>query len=194
MPKVLIDSSQFANGYDEPFSPGKSIKEFPQHAKVMRGTMWTEARLQFLRENGATMSASQIAAEIGGGISRGAVIGMMRRQGISLAKDRAKGSSARPQRPSPPSTRPRSLPEVIQFPGAKPSIKELKGPTPEELSAAPRMIGLMELRSNDCRWPIGDPMKRGFAFCGNKTRETGEPYCCAHARIAYRPTEPRARK
>lgn len=38
-----------------------------------------------------------------------------------------------------------------------------------------------------CVWPIGDPGDRGFHFCGDGVRILGEPYCEAHAKIAYVP-------
>lgn len=37
------------------------------------------------------------------------------------------------------------------------------------------------LETDDCRFPIGDPKRRGFGFCA---RPRGEgPYCCAHSRL-----------
>jgi GcrA cell cycle regulator len=44
---------------------------------------------------------------------------------------------------------------------------------------------LLELASGHCRWPLGDPTKAGFAFCGNDA-VTGFSYCVGHARLAYR--------
>jgi GcrA cell cycle regulator len=43
---------------------------------------------------------------------------------------------------------------------------------------------LLQLAANECKWPIGDPRKAGFCFCGAK-RVEGFPYCYGHARIAY---------
>jgi len=45
-------------------------------------------------------------------------------------------------------------------------------------------VQLLDLKENMCRWPIGDPQKKGFFFCGLKKAGTG-PYCEHHARIAF---------
>lgn len=52
----------------------------------------------------------------------------------------------------------------------------------------PRMVALVDLKANECRWPVGDPREASFGFCGHP----GFPYCAAHARIAY--TAPLARR
>ncbi|MDR3495316.1 MAG: GcrA family cell cycle regulator [Ancalomicrobiaceae bacterium] len=46
--------------------------------------------------------------------------------------------------------------------------------------------GLMDLTEKTCRWPLGDPLKEDFHFCG-RLNLAGLPYCGAHARAAYRP-------
>ena len=38
---------------------------------------------------------------------------------------------------------------------------------------------LLELEDHDCRWPIGDPQKDGFHFCGAE-QVRGQPYCPYH--------------
>lgn len=43
---------------------------------------------------------------------------------------------------------------------------------------------LMDLRTNTCRWPIGDPSDDDFHFCGHPTT-TGKPYCPEHCKAAY---------
>jgi GcrA cell cycle regulator len=35
-----------------------------------------------------------------------------------------------------------------------------------------------------CSWPLGEPGRKGFRFCGEKP-EPGKPYCAAHCRLAY---------
>ncbi len=45
-------------------------------------------------------------------------------------------------------------------------------------------IGLLDLKMNSCRWPIGDPKDADFHFCG-ATTSTGKPYCPEHCKIAY---------
>ena len=50
---------------------------------------------------------------------------------------------------------------------------------------------LLQLSWRTCRWPVGDPVKADFFFCGALPRE-GEAYCAAHCARAVRP-EQRAR-
>ena len=45
-------------------------------------------------------------------------------------------------------------------------------------------VGLMDLKLNTCRWPIGDPKDENFCFCGKQT-VTGKPYCQQHCQEAY---------
>ncbi|MDD3669503.1 MAG: GcrA family cell cycle regulator [Alphaproteobacteria bacterium] len=47
-----------------------------------------------------------------------------------------------------------------------------------------RQMGLLDLKSNSCRWPIGDPDEPDFHFCGQQVA-TGKPYCPEHCKIAY---------
>jgi GcrA cell cycle regulator len=56
----------------------------------------------------------------------------------------------------------------------------------------PRRQGLafMQLTRRTCRWPIGDPRKEDFCFCG-ATSVRGRPYCELHCRIAYAPAQRR---
>jgi len=35
-----------------------------------------------------------------------------------------------------------------------------------------------------CCWPMGEPGKRDFRFCDEKS-EPGKPYCEEHAKVAY---------
>ena len=48
----------------------------------------------------------------------------------------------------------------------------------------PARIGIMELKLNTCRWPIGDPTDEDFHFCG-ATTVVGKPYCAEHCALAY---------
>jgi len=44
---------------------------------------------------------------------------------------------------------------------------------------------MAELGARDCCFPIGDPKKEGFGFCG-KRRESHRVYCDEHKKVAYR--------
>lgn len=45
-------------------------------------------------------------------------------------------------------------------------------------------VKIEDLRASSCRFPLGDPLKADFAFCG-KQRVPGCPYCPDHCHRAY---------
>lgn len=47
------------------------------------------------------------------------------------------------------------------------------------------MKTLIDLEDTDCRWPIGDPKKADFGYCG--ASRTSKSYCCKHKAMAYQP-------
>lgn len=140
---------------------------------------WSAERIETLRTMWAKgFSCSQIAAAIGDGITRNAVIGKCHRIGLG-----------RTSQPSP--TRRRG-------PGLKPArvvAKRKPSSSPARVKASPRpappvMIApdckpvyFMELKSNACRWPIDEPKRGQFIFCGGKKAETGS-YCPFHRQLS----------
>lgn len=46
-------------------------------------------------------------------------------------------------------------------------------------------LQLVDLTDGTCRWPVGDPLREGFGFCGKEVRE-GSVYCDHHHSRAYR--------
>ena len=51
----------------------------------------------------------------------------------------------------------------------------------------PKIMGkcrLMDLKTNTCRWPIGEPTDEDFHFCGKQT-VIGKPYCSEHCIEGY---------
>jgi len=59
---------------------------------------------------------------------------------------------------------------------AKPAVKANDAP----VKAAPQPIR----EGRTCSWPIGDPSKSDFHFCGAK-RDAGQSYCAEHISLAY---------
>jgi GcrA cell cycle regulator len=55
----------------------------------------------------------------------------------------------------------------------------MKMQAPPDGSAA-----VLALQPWACKWPIGDPHRPGFTFCGRPALE-GEVYCDQHCRLAY---------
>lgn len=45
-------------------------------------------------------------------------------------------------------------------------------------------VTTLTLSSRNCKWPIGDPAKLGFHYCG-KPPQSGRPYCDAHDAMSY---------
>jgi GcrA cell cycle regulator len=55
-----------------------------------------------------------------------------------------------------------------------------------------RRLALTELTERTCKWPVGDPLKEDFHFCGCDANEAS-PYCNFHRRMAYQPVNERRR-
>ena len=49
---------------------------------------------------------------------------------------------------------------------------------------------LLDLEKGDCRWPIGEPRRPDFHFCG-APQIADRPYCELHWRMAFQPPRPR---
>jgi GcrA cell cycle regulator len=64
----------------------------------------------------------------------------------------------------------------LGLPRRRPSV--LTEPEPAQV------IKLDALRSGMCSWPLGDPEKEGFHFCGEQA-VSGKPYCTKHCAVAY---------
>ena len=164
-------------------------------------TTWTEERLELLKKLwGEGMNASQIAAEIGGGMTRNAVLGKSHRLGLvrKAAPKVSAPPSAKPSLPSAtPSTakppKPDDPPPVINKASQQPSEQPRANPLPVD-AALPKGKGvtIAELREGMCRWPMGDRTTPEFRYCGGHAI-TALPYCSHHAQIAYQPMTDRKR-
>ena len=66
-------------------------------------------------------------------------------------------------------------------------IKEFRSSRPENYMCFSDVGGvtLEELKPDNCRWPVGDPKKDDFRYCGGAAL-SGRPYCRHHHAIAYR--------
>ncbi|HEX2136739.1 MAG TPA: GcrA family cell cycle regulator [Microvirga sp.] len=162
------------------------------------GGTWTDERVEMLKKLWSEgLSASQIAAEIGS-VTRNAVIGKVHRLGLS---GRGKAKSSSHQRVKKPVRTP-SVPGAIaeQAPRSTGAIAPLPlAMEPESVAATDDVVvpmservTIMDLRESMCRWPMGDPTKAEFRFCGGRS-VTGLPYCAHHSRIAYQPVADRKR-
>jgi GcrA cell cycle regulator len=161
------------------------------------GAGWSEERVELLKRLwGDGLSASQIAGQLGGGVTRNAVIGKVHRLGLA---GRVKPGAPAPV-PAPPVAARRPKPEQpVPAPSAAPLppvLTALNGGAPP-VAASPAIpvsqrVTIMELRESMCRWPMGDPTSPEFRFCGARAI-TGLPYCTHHAQVAYQPATERRR-
>lgn len=140
-------------------------------------------------------SASQIAAELGQGVTRNAVIGKVHRLGLSGRAKVAPPSTAGRLRSKPaPKFEERPVPvpiaPVLAIP-AGPAAMPSRPPADVVIPFSNR-VTIMELRDTMCRWPLGDPTSADFRYCGCRSGPLG-PYCEEHARLAFQPTQERRR-
>ena len=150
---------------------------------------WTEDRVGALTKLWLEgQSASQIAKQLGGGVTRNAVIGKVHRLGLS-----GRATPSQPARASFRTTRPRPAPQPAQAPSAPRRIEAVQPrptapvpPTPiRAVAELPGTATVMTLGAHMCKWPIGDPSSAEFSFCGRRASEG--VYCVEHARVAYQP-------
>lgn len=159
---------------------------------------WTDERVELLKKLWLDgRSASQISSELGGGVTRNAVIGKVHRMGMSgraKAPEAVPVAAARPRdkqpartvtpRPTGPLVRGNLALSVAPRPVAQSAPRHVA----EVVIPISERVTIMELREAMCKWPLGDPMSADFRYCGAKAPLGGAPYCGTHAKIAYQPT------
>ena len=177
---------------------------------------WTEERVELLKKLWMEgLSASQIAAVLGEGVTRNAVIGKVHRLKLS---GRAKPASSTPRVRSAPRQQQRRMSSH----SARPSMGGSMG-RPRSIGSAPmhgatalkisedyeteayqlpqvqeldipveQRLTLLQLNEHTCKWPIGDPLTPDFYFCG-QAHDEGRPYCEFHSRRAYHQVEKKKR-
>ena len=180
---------------------------------------WTDERVELLKQLWTEgHSASQIADRLGG-VSRNAVIGKVHRLKLeSRAKaPTAQAAPAEIRRPEPvkaetvemvvparivasqPAPQ-RAMPRTMGATALKiePEVHEVAEYDAEpqrrsgEVVPIARKLSLVQLTEHTCKWPVGDPLKPDFHFCGNNAGDAS-PYCQYHARLAFQPASERRR-
>ncbi len=152
---------------------------------------WTDERIAQLKagwEGG--MTASQIAEQLGEGVTRNAVIGKAHRLGLEARPSPVKGGEdseavvaavAAPTAPAPAAA---ATPAAAPATPPRPAVKK-----PARTGKAARTT-LLDLNEKVCKWPIGHPGEADFHFCG-KASQAGFPYCTEHCLVAYQAQLPR---
>jgi len=172
---------------------------------------WNDARVDTLKMLWAEgLSASQIATELGSGITRNAVIGKVHRLGLSgrvkVAKQPDPQKSKLPlpaltRRVRDDGLRKQALDRYAQKVGggaSTPMAEEHVASRSEEVVTAPGgehndadhiapsgpNVDILGLTPTSCRWPLGAMRDRPpYRFCGAPT-EPDKPYCEHHAKMA----------
>lgn len=181
---------------------------------------WTDERVELLKKLWMDgLSASQIAGELGEGVTRNAVIGKVHRLKLST---RAKPATSAPRPRAASRTTPRRPASSTASSGSSASasatIKRRVMQTPQVVGATAlkasedteievemqqaqvhelfipmgERLSLLSLNENTCKWPIGDPLNSDFHFCGRQSEES-KPYCEFHSKRAYHQIERKRR-
>ncbi len=148
---------------------------------------WTDERVELLTKLWTDgLSASQVAKQLGG-VTRNAVIGKVHRLGLS---GRAKPSqpARRKAKRAPAKLRPAVLPKIARPKRAVPTAPSI--PVGAKPLPSGEFATILTITEHMCKWPIGDPATSSFRFCGRGTEKT-DPYCKAHAGLAYQPARKR---
>lgn len=154
---------------------------------------WNDALVSRLRELWTTsLSAAQIALDLGNGISRNAILGKAMRlklpprlQSKSVAPTKPAAAMKKRPVPLPRRAQSNSIAERVAIAKSEPGL-----PQHLEEPAAGNGIKLNELNELNCHWPKGDPRESDFEFCGGAVIP-GKPYCAYHCRVAFVPPQDR---
>lgn len=151
----------------------------------------TVERLKLLWAEGK--SGSEIAKELGNGLSRNSIIGKAYRLGLP-SRDATKSTTAEQRRQARSAKRaekPKKKPaKRVTLPALPINRPEISADAPPPRAAAFMALpgttpkSLIDLAARgECRWPIGE---NPTLFCGCATDGV---YCTTHAAMAYRPIE-----
>lgn len=154
---------------------------------------WTDERIAQLKagwEGG--MTASQIAEQLGEGVSRNAVIGKAHRLGLESRPSPVKNGEEPVDNvaatPVPVATAAPAL--VVAAPMAPAAMRPAAVVKKPIRSGKAAKTTLLDLNEKICKWPIGHPGDSDFHFCG-KASQAGFPYCTEHCLVAYQAQLPR---
>jgi len=155
----------------------------------MRDTFWTDEREAALKALlGEGLSFKDIAARIGGGATKNAVLGKAHRLGIKQSASRQPVRNVR-RRAAQPKT-PGSTLHGGASHAAKPPRRavarfESAPPVPEDVRPD-RLLAFADLEAKSCRYIYGHPHERDHGYCPNAAVE-GMSFCTFHVQKCYAP-------
>lgn len=162
-------------------------------------TSWTEERTDRMKVLlGEGLSCSMIATDLGGGLTRNAVIGKISRMGLrtpgrripsvckeaitSAGRRRKTRTSAAPKGEWVPTWR---FPEKPVNHG-HPAFEPRETTDIREEFIPPNPVRFIDSTDQTCKWPLGDPTA-AMMVCGDPVRDqSGCPYCSFHENVARR--------
>lgn len=151
---------------------------------------WTEERVEKLRElHARQLSCAMMAVELGGGISRNAVIGKLHRLGLSNAYSTVHKDNQLPRKKRVKGENRKTI-RIVKANGNSRQMRLMESAETDLralrcVEVAPLNVSLLDLERGQCRYPYGDS---NFTFCGHQIVE-GYSYCAPHAVLSH--TEPR---
>lgn len=123
-------------------------------------------------------SAAQIAAQLGGGVTRNAVLGKLFR--LCNLGEKLPHITLTPKPRMPSST------YVLRLPVGTPTAARPIEATPYDYvdPQDPGLLRMMDLKAHHCRWPLNNALGGEYFFCGSK-KFGSKPYCDKHCAVAY---------
>jgi len=174
----------------DPLRPQRDMQQGPIAGAMRRDATspWTDERIELVKTLWSQgVSARRIARELGDDISRSAVLGKVHRLGIVHTSPNS--GARRPEGTHARLAARREHDVAGELPAwvrdAEPYVDD---PLVDADIPASQRRALLELSGRACRWPVGDPSRADFFFCGGEAFP-GKPYCVAHCARAYRPAE-----
>lgn len=150
---------------------------------------WTPLRRAYVKElyELGGHSCAEIAARVGGGITRNAVIGILHRMSVAKTLRKTNKALKRKRTPAPKPTRVVKLSVNWHAPRfdlhPQHSASSIDVPTDKKVTMA-------ALENHHCKYPLGDAHDPVEHFCG-QDKMPGVSYCLGHVRMCFQPPQPR---
>ena len=153
-------------------------------ANHLYGSHWTDERTAELKRLvAARLSASEIAKEMGGGITRNSVIGRCHRLGLELGGASRVFARQPKAPPKPPRVKPSKHSIVqTQWSSYSTATTPVAVPPTPVADLVPLNIPLADIGAFQCRWVTS---QEPALFCGHRT-EVGS-WCPEHRTIVFTP-------